>query len=506
MINGCINWLLVDLGNGMNEVKSSAIIYTGYEYQTLHGVKLLASWLNSPTRYKRIGFEVDDDQESIPQGIDDIVCERQNLKRDYIQVKFTPNTDNNLLSWKWLLNKSGKTDRSRSLLQKFSDAINDISAENTGSVILLTNKVPERQVEEALTANKITYDLIPIEIQKEIVEQLINEEQARLLFSVLDVQHSDLSYKTLDRSIEESLRKLTDEAGVYRLKNKARDWAKFKDQPTQGGWIMLEDIRGIISTKRPEPIPQSFIIPEHYVLPDQEFHQLFLQEVLAKKSKIQVITGSPGKGKSTYLSYLCEELENQNIPYIRHHYFLSLDDRTNDRLSPRIVSEDLITQINNKHNESCPNNYNPEDLNLALSSCGDFYRKDEVPFVVIIDGLDHVWRDNNHNKAPLDEIFTQLIPVHDNVVLVIGTQPVDEMMLPKSLVRECPKNEWNVLPAMTGNAIKKYLEYQIESDRLQQTSHQLHRETELNESAQALLSITNGYPLHVMEDANKSRA
>jgi hypothetical protein len=85
----------------MNEVKSSAIIYTGYEYQTLHGVKLLASWLNSPTRYKRIGFEVDDPEESVPQGIDDIVCERHDSKRDYIQVKFTPNTENNKLSWKY---------------------------------------------------------------------------------------------------------------------------------------------------------------------------------------------------------------------------------------------------------------------------------------------------------------------------------------------------------------------------------------------------------------------
>jgi hypothetical protein len=480
----------------MNKVKSSAIIYTGYEYQTLHGVKLLASWLNSPTRYKRIGFEVDDDHKAIPQGIDDIVCERHDSKCDYIQVKFTPNTDNNKLSWKWLLYR--KTKKSHSLLQKLSNALDEISIENTAKVILLTNKLPERAVEEVLNANKIIYEQIPVEIQTEIVEQLASEEKARVLFSVLDVQHSDLSYKTLDRSIEESLRKLTDEAGVLRLKNKARDWAKFKDQPTQGGWITLEDIRGIISTKRPEPIPQSFIIPEHYVLPDEEFHQSFLQTILQKKSNIQVVTGAPGKGKSTYLSYLCEELENHKIPYVRHHYFLSLDDRTNDRLSPRIVSEDLITQIKNKYKESSSNGYNPEDLNMALSDCGNYYREDDVPFVVIIDGLDHVWRDNNHNKAPLDELFNQLIPIHDNVVLVIGTQPVDEVMLPKSLVRECPKNEWNVLPAMTGNAIKKYLEYQLKSDRLQQTFQQLNRETELNESAQALISVTSGYPLHVI--------
>ncbi|MGI1987993.1 ATP-binding protein [Shewanella glacialipiscicola] len=482
----------------MFEVKPSAITYTGYEYQTLHGVKLLASWLNSPTRYKRIGFEVDDSDAAVPQGIDDIVCERQNLKRDYIQVKFTPNTDNNLLSWEWLLKKSGKTERSRTLLQKFSDAIDEISVENTESVILLTNKIPERDVECALKANKIIYDLIPIETQNKIVVQLGNEERARLLFSILVVCHSDLSYKTLLIDIEESLRKLTDEAGVHRLINKSRDWSKFKDQPTEGGWITLEDIRGVISTKRPEPIPQSFIIPEHYVLPDEDFHQYFLQKIIQIKSNIHVITGSPGKGKSTYLSYLCDQLKEHKIQYVRHHYFLSLDDRTNDRLSPRVVSEDLITQITSKYDVGDLDNYNSESLNLALQKCGEINKINKKPFVVIIDGLDHVWRDNHKNKTPLDELFNQLIPTHDNVVLVIGTQPVNEAMLPNSLIIECPRNEWDELPAMTGNAIKSYLEYQLKSNRLKQTFHEEIKGEILNESAEALTSITNGYPLHVI--------
>ncbi len=497
MYNISINFSKI-LGSGMFEVKSSAITYTGYEYQTLHGVKLLASWLNSPTRYKRIGFEVDDTEDCIPKGIDDIVCERSDLKRDYIQVKFTPNTDNNLLSWEWLLKKSGKTERSRTLLQKFSDAIDEISIEKTENVILLTNKTPERDVECALNNNRIIYDLIPKEKQDEIVAQLGSEEKARLLFSVLDVHHSDLSYKTLSIDIEESLRKLTDEAGVHRLINKSRDWSKFKNQPTEGGWITLEDIRSVISTKRPEPIPQSFIIPEHYVLPDEDFHQYFLQKIIQLESNIHVLTGSPGKGKSTYLSYFCEELKEHKIPYVRHHYFLSLDDRTNDRLSPRVVSEDLMAQISSKYEIGDLNRYESENLNLALKECGDFNKKNKIPFVVIIDGLDHVWRDNNKNKKPLDELFNQLIPTHDNVVLVIGTQPVNEAMLPDSLIRECPKEEWDELPAMTGNAIKCYLDYQLKSNRLKYGFNEEIRGEVLSESAEALTSITNGYPLHVI--------
>ena len=116
----------------------------------------------------------------------------------------------------------------------------------------------------------------------------------------------------------------------------------------------------MISTKRPEQIPQSFIIPKHYVLPDEIFHKYFLQKIIKNESSIHVITGSPGKGKSTYLSYLCEKLKDHKVPYIRHHYFLSLDDRTNDRLTPRVVSEYLIAQITSKYDVGNSNDYNSE--------------------------------------------------------------------------------------------------------------------------------------------------
>ena len=47
-------------------VKNSAIIYTGYDYQTLQGVKLLAEWLHSPTQYARVAFEADIDSNETP--------------------------------------------------------------------------------------------------------------------------------------------------------------------------------------------------------------------------------------------------------------------------------------------------------------------------------------------------------------------------------------------------------------------------------------------------------
>lgn len=73
-----------------HESQKSAIIYTGYDYQTLQGVKLLAEWLHSPSQYVRVAFEADTDGNETPEGIDDVVCERPNGVQDFWQVKFTP--------------------------------------------------------------------------------------------------------------------------------------------------------------------------------------------------------------------------------------------------------------------------------------------------------------------------------------------------------------------------------------------------------------------------------
>ena len=70
-------------------VKGSAIPYAGYRYQTLHGVKVLVDWLDSPTIFTRVKFECDD-RAMGPQGLDDIVAQRPDGKLNYWQIKYTP--------------------------------------------------------------------------------------------------------------------------------------------------------------------------------------------------------------------------------------------------------------------------------------------------------------------------------------------------------------------------------------------------------------------------------
>lgn len=482
------------------KVKNTAITYTAYDYQTLQGVKLLADWLHSPAKYSRVAFEADKDANDTPAGIDDIVGERPDGVKDFWQVKFTPSPhkDENRLSWDWLLSVSGKTERSRSILKKLYDAIISVPTENLGDVVLLTNKLPDRDIEGCLSGSKILFDKIDNVTKSLIISQLGSDEAARYLLSILTIQHSDGDYHITKRAVRSQLLIFSDDAGVERLISRSREWAMFQNNPPGDGWIHLHHIREVLSPRRPEPIPEVFFVPDDYCLPDVDFHNSMIERIGASSGEVITLTGKPGGGKSTYLSFLCQELERSEIPFVRHHYFLALGDSTTDRLSPRIVAESLLHQINSIHKDAGANTSQPENLSEAIKTCANYYTDKGKTFVVLIDGLDHVWRDNAKDKKPLDEIFKQLLPATDNLVVLIGTQPVDDNLLPNILLSNSPKQNWHWLPEMSGNSIYEFLKLHVESGRLYLNCHESHRNEEIQNGANALLQITNGYPLHVI--------
>jgi hypothetical protein len=480
------------------EIKKSAITYTGYEYQTLQGVLVLAYWLDNPNAFKRICFEAD--QDDIAQGIDDIVIERQDHKFDYIQVKFTPSPykEENSFSWDWLLKKTGKTARSRSILKKIFDAVEKVQVEKRGDITLLTNKIPNKEIENCLKDSKIIYDLIAPDIQEKILLQLGSEHLSRTFFEILDIRDTQKNYVELSREVRTKLEKHSRSDGIDRLIIRAGEWAKFTNNPTENGWIELHHIREILSSKRAKPIPESFTIPENYCLPDKEFHSFLLKKVSESTGEVISIRGEPGKGKSTYLSYLFNELGRLDIPVIRHHYFLSIDDRTHDRLSFNVIAVSLIFQIKNDYKEVSSFSNNPEKLYESLKICSEYYKNQGKPFVLIIDGLDHVWRDNQGDKKPLDYLFREILPLPDNLVLIVGTQPVDDALLPDILLEHSPKESWFNLPSMSAESIYEYLNSQITFNRLYMNCSDDMIEEETKSISIKLFKITLGYPLHVI--------
>lgn len=476
-------------------IKNTAITAAGYIYQNRQGLRVLCDWLDAPSRYTRVKFECDDETVA-PTGLDDIVVERADGLLDLHQVKFTPAPDAHLLCWDWMLEKTGKTARARSMLRKWFDAFKALDPAQIGELTLTTNRRPDVDIEACLEAGKISFAKIPAPKRSEVIAELGGEQDCEAFFSQLQILHSDKGFETLEHEVDARLRRHGTLEGIATLKNAALNWATRKNFPPPDGWIALEQIRTILRSTPPAPLPEDFVVPLGYEVPDETFHREFVQDAMAATGAAIVLTGPPGRGKSTYLSALCDTLAEMDIPTVRHHYFLSTTERGRDRVHSYVVEQSIEAQVKRFHPDACAPSGN---LRTLLETCASHYKALGKPFVLVLDGLDHVWRTNAADKRPLDDVFSQLIPCPENMVLLVGTQPVDDAQLPTDLLAIAPKAVWRTLPAMSGNAVLSYLRKAVQEGRLTTNFGGEHEaERQLQEAATALRAKTNGHPLHVI--------
>ncbi len=475
-------------------IKNTAITAAGYIYQNRQGLKVLCDWLDAPTRYSRVKFECDDESDA-PQGLDDIVIERSDGLIDLQQIKFTPNPEVHLLSWEWLLAKAGTTERSRSMLRKWFDAFKLLDLTKLGEISLKTNRRPDAVMESCLEAGKIIFFKIPEPKRSRVLAELGSVDDCKAFFDQLHIYHSDMGYLTLEHSVTARLRPHGTPEGIASLQNAAINWAIQKNLPAPDGWITLASIRTILQASPPAPLPEDFAVPKGYEVPDKTFHQEFIRHTLNDIGKVLVLTGPPGRGKSTYLSALCDTLAEQDIPTVRHHYFLSTIERGRDRVHSYIVEQSIQAQIERFHKDVPKTMGN---LRQLLEGCAAYYKTLGKPFVLILDGLDHVWRINAEDRQPLDDLFRQVIPCPDNMVLLVGTQPVNDAQLPTDLLASAPKAEWHTLPAMSENAVLSYLRKAVQEGRLTTGFEGGQAEEQLQSAASALRAKTNGHPLHII--------
>ncbi|MFS2033415.1 NACHT domain-containing protein [Polaromonas sp. CT11-55] len=477
------------------DIKKTAITAAGYIYQNRQGLRVLCNWLDAPARYVRVKFECDDEAEA-PTGLDDIVVERSDGLVNLQQVKFTPDPNVHLLSWDWMLEKAGKTARSRSMLRKWFDAFKKLDPARIGELSLTTNRRPDADIEACLDADRISFAKIHGPRRSEVIAELGSAKDCEEFFSQLRIQHSDKGYATLEHEVDARLRMHGTTEGIAVLKNVALNWATRKNFPPPDGWITLTEVRTILRAVPPAPLPEDFVVPKGYEVPDATFHTEFVRDTLAAAGKVIVLTGPPGRGKSTYLSALCDTLAEQDIPTVRHHYFLSTTERGRDRVHSNVVEQSIRAQVNQFHPDVSKVS---GDLRSLLEACATHYKALGKPFVLILDGLDHVWRMNAEDKRPLDDLFSQIVPCPDNMVLLVGTQPVDDAQLPADLLISAPKAKWRTLPAMSGDAVLSYLRKAVQEGRLTTGfEREEQAEDQLQDAAAELRARTNGHPLHVI--------
>ncbi|NOK06352.1 ATP-binding protein [Myxococcus sp. CA018] len=478
----------------MTSYTASGARRTGDEYQDLQSAEVLVQWLEQPDIYRWVRLETMDG------SLDDIQAEHSDGTRRLLQVKFGTDAT---VEWDWdELTKQDPGKRGQlkpSLLQKWKTSLDDIRAKGVtvSEAALLTNRAASASIRAHLSdAGIVNFGGLSAQLQANISAQLGGPADASSFFASFHFFFKQRSFEVLEDALQQRFRRLggTPE-GWSILMRKIRRWINHKDEPSTGGTITLGDLRAAALWQLPPQIPQGFLVPEDYVAPKVWSEGVVEPQLFAGGERLVIVTGSPGAGKSTYLSWLVERLDAADVPVVRHHYFLSTIDTTLYRTEWETVASDIIGQLRLTYGElvraADGRNPLPETLPEFLSAAGR-HRAGMNPLVVIVDGLDHVWRDTGSEDG-LRRLFDLLLPVPDGIVVVVGTQDIDITRIPRKLRDLCPRDRWLEIPTLDGEGVHEWLEHH--KNELGLPEDKVHANGVLNELADAFRDVSGGHPL-----------
>ncbi|MGA2145645.1 MAG: ATP-binding protein [Bryobacteraceae bacterium] len=470
----------------------------GDDYQDIIALDLLVEWLEHPERYRWVRVEADDagfldDVEAL--RADDVVVAKQ--------VKFSayPDDAGDPYTWNDLL-KEGTSKRGKalpSLLSKWGKSFQNLKGSHAGiEASLVSNRRPADDLRTSFAAPGLA-DLDRITdatVRDAVVEQLGGEQSARNFFSAFKFELDQPGLDTLEDAISHRFLRLHgDVRGWESLKDELRKWVREKNSPAPDGRITLATVKGAAEWQRLEALPEEFVVPADFVIPDDRFHESLMRLLKTNDRDCVVLTGPPGIGKSTYISNLYQELRKTGIHVVRHHFFLSGDVRTSFRHDHLKVAGSLMSEMQALYAglglEPPRGNSRPEDLLGWLSDCGRQLSEQGGRLVVILDGLDHVWSDAG-SVEELNKLFQLVTPISPGVILLVGTQPVDNSRLPRRLSEVAPRDTWFDLPALEYPAVRRWAE--IHASELHATRDGEPDSHALDELARALWRRSEGYP------------
>lgn len=475
-------------------IKSTAIVRAGYEFQDLVGIETLIRFYREPHLFDWVILEADEDAYG---SLDDVIAARSDGTFEFTQVKFTVNEGAYCIDWDWLL---AKKPNGTSMLRKWVRSLARVRALGPiHSCCLRTNRPPSTTFEAAMNGKRIDLARLDPERRAQIVSECGGTTAAADFFNEFEFKSLPEGLDSLEARIRLDLVPADLlPSGWSFFREQVRRWAIRRDEPP-GGRILHKHLAQIITRQRPEPIRQEFRIPPGYALPSEHFHEDFLARIADPATSTTILWGTPGRGKSTYLSYLTDELRDNGKPAIRHHYFLSGDD-TVDRISYSEISHSLISQLIDRYPESVPAQIEDTDnLQSILAAVGRYFEEQGERLYIIVDGLDHVWRD--YQKVDqLNYLFNQLMPLPGSVSLIVGTQRVPNSQLPTRLLANSTDDDWIAIPPMDGLAVHHWVEVQDKAGRLivRGDPSDTDRNNALAAISEAFYEISNGHPLHLI--------
>ncbi|MFC2009717.1 hypothetical protein ACFLT3_02180 [Chloroflexota bacterium] len=455
--------------------------------------------LEHPKRYQWMQVEADE-----AGVLDDILVLRNDNSYIARQIKYAGHPEEESDAWTWdklLIEPDHKQVKKTSLLYRWFCSWQELTAQGTvAEAALVSNRRAGDDLYEIIDSNgAINFNSILEGTKKEIIRQFGSEEATGAFFSEFRFRVDMPALDILEDSINRRFFNLGGtREGWLSLKDQLRLWVRERYEPPPDGSITIHVVRIAARWHYLRSLPEDFEVPEDYTLPSKTFHETFFQATVQRDRNCIVLAAPPALGKSTYLSYLVGELQKADIPVIRHHYFLKIGDRSIGRFDYNRVAESLMSELLSLYPHSLDSygykNPNIEELGEWLATAGAYFSQQGKSLVVIIDGLDHVWRERD-SRDELVRLFEYLLPAPEGVVVLVGTQPVDEEQLPPSLIRECPRDEWIQLEPFDQDAVMAWL--QRHEDEIDLPDEPTYRQNVLSQLTTAFYVKTKGHPLHL---------
>ena len=175
--------------------------------------------------------------------------------------------------------------------------------------------------------------------------------------------------------------------------------------------------------------------------------------------------------------------------------FLSLSDKSEGRFHYHAIRQSFEHQLR----IAIPDlDGRKSSLSELLESAARRLKFEDKQLLVVVDGLDHVWRDHG-SREEMETLFQAILPVPDNMCLVVGTQKIASELLPARLLSELPVEEWTELPLMTYDAVHRWLLFYHDAGRVEfEIPSRMDRESVLRDVARAFHTISHGLPLHLI--------
>jgi hypothetical protein len=428
----------------------------GFDYECIVALEKITDYLEHPDSLR--GFYLEEDEY---KHLDDIVLLHSNGDISAIQVKCAMHPESPEDAWDWddLLNRpKGATGQLKnSLLMKWSHSL-ELSTDSQTSItgLLETNRRASDGLAALIhnTSGYIVYDSIPAEIQAAIEDQLGGKDAALRFFGRFAFRFDQLGTDEREAPLRSRLRNLNlSDIQIDSLKREIWKWMKFRAIDGDERPIVIDDVKVALEWRSLRRVNERFTVPTDYVEPPQSLRDRIENAISASQQEgnCLVVVGTPGSGKSTYFSQLVTELSENGRSVIRHHFFLSLKDTTRRRVSFHVSAESLMWQLQRETPEHlgqlAEKNPSAQQLGEWITTAGKSLSAEGSSLTVIVDGLDHVWREKRSIQE-LEALLDELLPVPDGVTLILGTQPLSPDRTPLKLARMVSQEDYIELPAI----------------------------------------------------------